>query len=238
MDIGAAAADIPRGRSTADLGSGQSRHQVVGEERAAAGGVPRRTSWLAQPNSVPESPLISCAPGPFHVPHEDSTLSVAETEGKRGRGISFDLFRKRFRHGPPSEADAPPGFLRTAKTPRFVEAVGLTERMKTFVVIEVFEGHQIIGHWNCNDLVQHVNTIAGGYQRSPKSKKEELHLLALLREEDEQTADAGRRRRMTDDRTEDGERPTPTTTAGAIVHHHHHHYYAHPRARGTQRGGP
>lgn len=33
------------------------------------------------------------------------------------------------------------------------------ERLKTFVVVEVFEGHQLVNSWKCGDLVQYVNHL-------------------------------------------------------------------------------
>lgn len=55
------------------------------------------------------------------------------------------------------------GFYRVVRCPARLDTTSVNERVRTFVVIEVFESHQIINNWKCGDLVHYVNSIANSY---------------------------------------------------------------------------
>jgi hypothetical protein len=60
-------------------------------------------------------------------------------------------------------------FYRVLRSPETEDGNRVNHRLRTFVVIEIFEGQQILNNWRCGDLVHYVNNIAKSYERNDKT---------------------------------------------------------------------
>lgn len=126
------------------------------------------------------------------------------------------------------------GFYRVVRCPGLADSTTVNERLRTFVVIEVFQGHQIINNWKCGDLVHYVNTIANGYainklcgvHRRCKSAA------VLKNTSEDHTAEhtvALEKQTLVDSQEKKVEVVPQTTIIRSDgvteVHHYHHHYH-------------